>query len=167
MNITQAWLGEFDHEIAQTRRILERVPDGNMDWRPHAKSMTLGRLAMHVAQIPMWTEPTFNQTELDLMPAPDAPAGKWSPENREELLATFEKGANTARNALENAAEASLPELWTLKWGDQNIFTLPRVAVYRSFVMNHLIHHRAQLSVYLRLLDIPVPGLYGPSADEQ
>jgi uncharacterized damage-inducible protein DinB len=162
MNYIEALLGEFDQEMAATRRMLERVPDGKSDWKPHEKSMTLGRLANHVAEIPDWVAVTLRQDSLDL---PET----YQPEilaSRAEILAAFDKHVAEARQALQAADPASLDQTWTLLFGGKLVFSAPRHAVLRGMIMNHLIHHRAQLGVYLRLNDIPVPGLYGPSADE-
>jgi uncharacterized damage-inducible protein DinB len=159
-------LPEFDHEMANTRKTLERVPDNKFAWKPHEKSMTLGQLSTHLSNIPSWTKNTFEADELDL-----APEGQPAPRLEEakstaELLETFDQHVVTGRAALESAADERWLGKWSLRMGDKTIFTLPRTAVMRGFVMNHMIHHRAQLGVYLRLLDVPVPSIYGPSADE-
>jgi len=159
----KALLPEFDQEMANTRKMLERVPDEHLAFKPHEKSYSLLELAAHVANIPMWTGVTLTTTELDL----DQPWDRREPTNRKEVLADFDTQAVDARSALERTTAGDMAVDWTLKSGEQVWFTMPRGAVYRSFVMSHLIHHRAQLSVYLRLLDVPVPGMYGPSADEQ
>jgi len=166
MPINQMMLPEFDHEMANTRKTLERVPDDKFDWKPHEKSMTLGGLATHLSNIPSWTRNTFEADELDL-----APQGQEAPrleqaKSTAELLETFDKNVALARTALEGARDEQFFANWSLLHGGKTIFTLPRAAVMRGFVMNHLIHHRAQLGVYLRLLDVPVPSIYGPSADE-
>lgn len=157
-----ALLPEFDQEMASTRKVLERVPDDQLDFKPHEKSYSLLELASHVSNLPMWTGTTLTTTELDL----DQPWERELPTSREELLAEFDANAADAREVLAAARAQDLQVEWTLKSGDQVWFTEPRAAVFRSFVMSHLIHHRAQLTVYLRLLDVPVPGMYGPSADE-
>ena len=166
MPISQMMLPEFDHEMANTRKTLERVPDDKFDWKPHQKSMTLGGLATHLSNIPSWTKNTFEANELDL-----APAGQEAPRLEQakstmEVLAAFDKNVAAARAALASATDDKWMDNWSLLMGGKTIFTLPRAGVMRGFVMNHLIHHRAQLGVYLRLLDIPVPSIYGPSADE-
>lgn len=159
----QALLPEFDHEIAATRRLLERVPDEKLDWRPHARSWTLGELATHVANLPAWGEFTLTTQGLDLAETP--PRG---PElDRKGILALLDESSGSARKAIEEASAEEMGDDWTLRRGDDVIFTLPRAVVYRTTVMNHLIHHRGQLSVYLRMLDVPIPGLYGPSADDK
>jgi uncharacterized damage-inducible protein DinB len=163
MPLSQALLPEFDHEMATTRRVLERVPEGKSDWKPHDKSMTLGQLATHVATIPHWGESICGQDSFDVTSAPPTPEVK----SRQQLLAVFDQAAAAARKAISGASDEQLMKPWSLKAGDQTIFSMPRIAVLRSFIMNHGIHHRGQLSVYLRLNDVPVPSIYGPSADEQ
>lgn len=165
MAITDALLPEFDHEMGVTRRVLERVPDADFAWRPHDKSMTLGRLATHVASIPHWTDlitgsPEFNMTGDPESTAPEIPAG------RHGLLELFDRHVADARARLAGLSDAELKTLWTFKKAGQTMFSMPRIAALRSFVMNHSIHHRGQLSVYLRLRNVPVPAIYGPSADE-
>lgn len=162
MNFTEMFLAEFDQEMAATRRTLERVPDGKPDWKPHDKSMTLSRLANHVAEIPGWVAVTLQQESLDL---PET----YQPQilaSREEIVAAFDKNVAEARQAIQAADPAGLDRTWTLLFGGKPVLSMPRHAVLRGMVMNHLIHHRAQLGVYLRLNDIPVPAIYGPSADE-
>jgi len=166
MTIGQSMLPEFDQEMQNTRKTLESVPDDKWGWKPHEKSGTVGWLTGHVATLPGWLTMTIQTTELDYAPV-DGP--QYQPpkiENRKDALAEFDKGVAEARTALGNVSDADLMQGWTLLAGGQKIFTMPRVACIRSFVMNHMIHHRAQLGVYYRLLDIAVPGLYGPSADE-
>jgi uncharacterized damage-inducible protein DinB len=163
MSISQSLLPEFDQEMAGTRRVLERVPADKFSWGPHEKSMNFGRLAVHLAELPSWTTMTLNTSELDFAATPYAPT---QVEKTEDLLNIFDKSTSEARAALAAAGDEEFFKNWTLRNGDQTLFTLPKIAVLRSFVMNHIIHHRAQLTVYLRLNDIPVPGLYGPSADE-
>lgn len=156
-------LPEFDQEMANTRKALERIPVDRLDFKPHEKSYSLLELASHISNLPTWTGMTLSTTELDL----DQPFERTPPTNKAEILEEFEATSTEARQALEGASAEDLGVAWTLRSGDEVWFTMPRAAVYRSFVMNHLIHHRAQLGVYLRLLDVPVPGMYGPSADEQ
>ena len=166
MPISQTILPEFEHEMANTRKTLERVPDDKFAWKPHEKSSSLGGLATHLANIPSWTKNTFDADELNLAPAGAEPYRLEEAKSTAELLAAFDKNVASARAALESATDENWQGKWSLLMGDKTIFTLPRVAVMRGFVMNHLIHHRAQLGVYLRLLDVPVPSIYGPSADE-
>ena len=162
MGIAESLLPEFDHEMTVTRKLLERVPEDKLDWQPHQKSMTLGRLAQHVATIPLWGSVTLNQSELDL-------GGNQQPEvmrKREQMLATFDQHVANTRAALVGRGDGEMMAPWTLKRDGHTIFSMPKVAVWRSFVMSHLIHHRAQLGVYLRMHDVPLPSMYGPSADE-
>ena len=166
MMISQSLLPEFDIEMANARKTLERVPEGKPDFRPHPKSMTLARLAGHVAEIPMWAVMTLGQTELDLNPLGAPPSKAFEMTSRAEALARFDEQLKAARAALAAVTDEAMMQTWTLKSGGQTILAMPRVAVMRSFVMNHLIHHRAQLGVYLRMNDVPVPSIYGPSADE-
>lgn len=156
-------LAELAQESATTRRMLERVPAAHIHWQPHAKSMTLGRLATHVADLPSWMTMTLKTTRLDLAET------EWKPmvfNTSEELLAHFEEVLAEATTALQDATDEDLFVPWTMRQGEQVFFTMPRIQVIRSMVLNHIVHHRGQLSVYLRLLDVPVPGSYGPSADE-
>jgi uncharacterized damage-inducible protein DinB len=161
--IVDALIPEFDHEMATTRKVLERVPEEKFDWKPHAKSMSLGDLATHVANIVWWGEVTLTQPDYNL----EGQARRPTAAGRADLLSTFDKNIAATRAALSARSDAELMAPWSLKHGKQTFFTMPKAAVWRSFVMNHLVHHRAQLSVYLRMHDVPVPAMYGPSADEQ
>ena len=161
-NISQALLPEFDHEMGNTRKSLERVPDDKLSFKPHQKSMSLGGLATHLSTINHWTEAIIGVDTFDVSTAPPNPELK----SRAEMLAAFDKNAATARKLIGESTDAHLLKPWTFKSGNHTIFTLPRAAVLRSFILNHTIHHRAQLGVYLRLNDIAVPSIYGPSADE-
>jgi len=167
MKISETLLPEFDQEMANTRKVLERVPDGKDDWKPHAKSMTFGALKAHIANMPDWAGLTMQSDSFDYAPpgAPPYETPKFG--SSKELLAAFDKSVAEARAALVAADDSKMLGPWTLMAGGKSLMTMPRVAVIRSFVMNHTIHHRAQLGVYLRLNDIPVPGMYGPTADEQ
>ncbi len=166
MALSEALLPEFDHEMANTRKTLERVPDDKFAWKPHEKSGTMGWLAGHLANIPSWANFTINQDSLDLAPQ-GAPVQPLPPANsRKELLDTFDKNVAAARAAIAGASDPQLVKPWSLLKNGNPILTMPRIAVLRSFVMNHSIHHRAQLGVYLRLNNIPLPAIYGPSADE-
>ena len=165
MPLSEGLLPEFDHEMANTRKVLERVPEVHLTWKPHEKSMSLGDLATHVASIPGWTTMTLNEEFLD-MAAPGAPGVPPPAASRVALLALFDKGVSEARTALAGAGDACLLGQWSLRKGAQTVFTMPRLAVLRSFILNHGIHHRGQLEVYLRLKDVPLPAIYGPSADE-
>jgi uncharacterized damage-inducible protein DinB len=162
MSLSESLLPEFDLEAANTRRTLERVPDDKLGWRPHPKSGTLGWLAGHVGNLPSWAAIAIGQDVLEL----DPDYKQEAPASRQEILAAFDKNVAAARAAIAGASDEKLLSNWTLRVAGRDAFTMPKVAVLRSFVMNHLIHHRAQLTVYLRLLDVPVPALYGPSADE-
>lgn len=166
MAITDALLPEYDHELATTRRLLERVPDADLSWKPHPKSFSLGELAAHVANIPFWGLTTAQTTELDLASLGDEARIKPAASTA-AMLARFDTVVADARAAISGCGDSEMMSPWTLKNNGQEIFTLPKIAALRSFVMNHLIHHRGQLSVYLRLRDVPLPPIYGPSADEQ
>ena len=166
MPISQTILPEFDHEMANTRKTLERVPDEKFSWKPHEKSMSLGGLATHLSNIPSWTANTFDVDELDIAPVGGPPFRLEEAKSTADLLAAFDKNVASARAALETASDENWKGKWSLLNGGKPIFTLPRTAVMRGFIMSHSIHHRAQLGVYLRLLDVPVPSIYGPSADE-
>jgi len=162
MSISQSLLPEFDQEMASTRKLLECVPDGKFDYQPHPKSMTLGRLASHVAELPGWGTTTLDTELLEMGPdfKPHIAA------TRAELLETFDKGAREARARIAAASDEDWMKMWTFKYAGKTVMSMPRVAVMRGVVMNHLIHHRAQLGVFLRLNDVAIPGMYGPSADE-
>jgi len=166
MGMNQALLGEFDHEMANTRKTLERVPEDKFGWKPHEKSMSLSRLASHLAEIPGWTVNTIDSESLDLAPPGAPPYQPTTPGSRKEILDLFDKNVAAARAALGRAGDDHLMKPWSLLKAGQTIFTMPRVAIFRGFIMSHTIHHRAQLGVYLRLNNIPVPAIYGPSADE-
>lgn len=165
MSIAKSIVPELDHEMANTRKILDRVPEGRYDWKPHAKSMTLGRLASHLAELPGWGTYTMQVTELDIAPPGETRTGA-NLASKAEIMALFDKNLAEARQAIAAGADADFMVPWTLKKAGNSIFTLPRIAVLRSMVLNHNVHHRAQLGVYLRLLDVPVPSIYGPTADE-
>ncbi len=166
MGLSDSLLPEFDHEMANTRKTLERVPDGKLDWKPHEKSTAMGGLATHLSNLPTWVIYTINQESLDLAPE-GVPLPPMEPaKSRSELLEVFDSNVAKARAAIAAVSDEELFKGWTLLHGGRQLLTLPKVAVLRSFVMNHNIHHRAQLGVYLRLNDIPVPSIYGPSADE-
>jgi uncharacterized damage-inducible protein DinB len=162
MPFVDALLPEFDHEMTITRKMLERVPDDRFGWKPHAKSYAAGQLAQHLASIPWWGKMTLREDGIDLAEfPPPAPLPAIA-----DVLALFDTNMSSARTALVGKSDAELKAQWSLKREGHVIFTMPKHAVWRSFVISHTIHHRAQLGVYLRLLDIPVPSTYGPSADE-
>lgn len=169
MKLSEMLLSEFDHEMSNTHKTLERVPEEKLDFRPHPKSWDMAHLAMHIANLPVWAVSTIEQESLDLAPADpaQAPPRLPAPQSRQEILDHFARTRAAARAAIASASNEVLLTPWTLLHAEKEVFTLPRIAVLRGFVMNHLIHHRAQLTVYLRLCDIPVPALYGPSADEE
>lgn len=162
MTISELLRQEFSDEGAATRRMLERVPEASFSWKPHAKSMTLGRLASHVADLP--SRCVSIVTADSFVRNPGTPP--FQAASQADLLAHFDEAAAAAKAALSGLREDQLSALWTLKFGEQTMVTLPRALALRRIFFNHLIHHRGQLSVYLRLLDVPVPGMYGPSADD-
>ncbi len=165
------WIGalkqEFETEMASTRACLERVPDEALDFQPHPKSMTLRKLANHVVELATWVDGTLGADELDMDP-PDGPKSEPSNEgSRQALLDAFDRNVASAKASLATVTEAQLDSPWTLKNAGHVLFTMPKGAVLRTWVLNHLIHHRAQLGVYLRLKDVALPQVYGPTADEQ
>ena len=159
----QGMINELTHEAAQTRKMLERVPFDKLDYKPHEKSMSLGRLAAHIAEMPSWIPMTFEHDQLDFANWNYKP---FKPETREDLLRFFDENVQAALKTLEEEDGQRMLQPWTMRRGEQIFFTMPKIAVARSFAMNHLVHHRGQLSVYLRLNDVAIPGMYGPSADE-
>jgi uncharacterized damage-inducible protein DinB len=166
MALKEALLPEFDHEMATTRRLLERVPEADFAWKPHDKSMSLGQLAGHIANLPFWCSATLQHPVLDLDQFGEDTRPR-QPQSRDALLKEFDAKVKAARALLVERSDPELLTPWTLKKGGHEIFTMPRISAIRSFVMNHLIHHRGQLSVYLRLKNVPIPPIYGPTADEQ
>ncbi len=162
MALKDTLLTEFDHEMGTTRRLLERIPDEKFEWKPHEKSMSLGGLATHLSNLPNWGTTILNDASYDLAAGPPNPSHALS---RSDILAQFDAATARTRAALDKT-DAELGSQWKLKRGDQELFSLPRSAAFRTFVLYHLVHHRGQLSVYLRLNDIPVPAVYGPTADE-
>lgn len=166
MTIKDALLPEFDQEMANTRKTLERVPEDKFAWKPHPKSFSMIALATHIATMTGWAADTITKDSFDISP-PGAPPYKEEPAaSRKQLLEKFDKCAASARAAIAGASDEVFLKPWSLLAAGKTLFTMPRIACIRSFVMNHVIHHRAQLGVYLRLNDIPVPAIYGPSADE-
>jgi uncharacterized damage-inducible protein DinB len=167
MAIVESILPEFDHETATTRALLERVPEERAGWKPHVKSMSLGQLAMHIANLPQWATITLERTEFDTNP-PDGPrVAAPAFESTRALLQFYDANVSASRALLAHTTDAQFMVQWTLKTGGRSLFSMPRIAVFRSFILNHAVHHRGQLSVYLRLLDVPVPSIYGPTADTQ
>jgi uncharacterized damage-inducible protein DinB len=162
MSLVDALLPEFDHEMTTTRKLLERVPEDQLDWRPHDRSMSLGGLVTHLANLATWGLIALDRSELDVGGA--APLTPIT--SRRQLLETFDRNAAATRGVLCAKSDAELMVPWALKRDGKTMFSMPKASVWRSFVLNHLIHHRGQLSVYLRLRDVPLPSIYGPSADE-
>jgi len=166
MTYAETNLPEFDHEMANTRKVLERIPDDKLEWQPHPKSHTIGWNANHVADIPNWLVMVLTEPSLDIAPV----GGERYPfpklTSRHEILELFDRNVAAARKAITAVKDEDMGSPWTLSQGGQKFFTMPRAEVVRGMVLNHLMHHRAHLIVYLRLNDIPVPGMYGPSGDE-
>ena len=165
MSIVQTLQPEFDHEMANTRRLLEVVPAADAAWKPHPKSSSLGDLAAHIATLPRWARLVLEQPELDLGSPANASIAKVPFTTVPELLEQFDRHVREARAALAPVTDAAMGVTWTLKNRGTTIFSMPRAAVVRGFILSHMIHHRGQLSVYLRLRDVPLPSLYGPTAD--
>jgi uncharacterized damage-inducible protein DinB len=163
MNFMDAFRGEFSHEAASTRKMLERAPMDKGEWRPHAKSMTMRQLVSHIVEIPHWAQPTLQSPEMNFDMANYKPALYSS---TAELLAAFDTAVKDTVRLLGEASEKSLGETWRLKIDGKVVFEMPRAAVLRTMILNHMIHHRGQMSVFLRLNDVPVPQVYGPTADE-
>jgi uncharacterized damage-inducible protein DinB len=161
MSIAEKLLPEFDQEMATTRRLLERVPSDKGQWKPHPKSFSLGHLSQLVSTMPGWLTRMIRDPEIDLGKGPG-----YSDESTEALLEKFDKHVREARDAISTAKDSTFDEPWSLKMNGQVLFTQPRGEAVRSTI-NHLIHHRGQLTVYLRLVDVPIPSIYGPTADEK
>ncbi len=161
MSAIAAYLKEFDNEAATTRRVLERVPADKLAWKPHPKSMSLGELALHVAASPAVIAGWCTQDETTFKGDPTP-----SPASTDEILAAHDRGVTTVKESLTQVGDEGLKAMWSAKAGGATLMTMPKTALVRAIVLNHWIHHRGQLSVYLRLLDVPVPSIYGPSADE-
>lgn len=166
MAINAALLLEFDQESATTRKVLERIPDDKLAWKPHERSMAFGQLGTHVGTLYDWMIKTLKQDSFDVAPVNGAPYRMPDFSSTAAILERFDALAKEARAALAEASDEQLLQPWSLLQGGQTFFTMPRIAVVRSFVFNHMVHHRGQLSVYLRLNEVPVPSIYGPSADE-
>ncbi len=163
MPLNESFINELNFEKLSTRKILERVPMDKADWKPHEKSMPLGRLASHVAEIPDWITHTLTKDELNFN------TGEWEPvvfKTSKEMLDYFDKNVELALKALSETSDEKMHTNWALKMDGNVLFEMPKIQVLRTWAFNHLVHHRAQLSVYLRLNNISVPGVYGPSADE-
>ncbi|MDQ6786020.1 MAG: DinB family protein [Acidobacteriota bacterium] len=163
MSISDAFIGELEQESAATRKCLERIPENSFDWKPHDKSFPMLRLATHIAEMVGWIKDTVEKPEMDFAIADYKP---FVPNTTSELVEFFDKNLSEATDALKNTSDEAMMQNWKLRNGEQIYLDMPRAQVLRSMVFNHIINHRGQLSVYLRLNDIPVPALYGPSADE-
>jgi uncharacterized damage-inducible protein DinB len=166
MTLIDLFRREYSREVEVTRGVLERVPDERFDWKPHTKSFSLGQLAQHVATLPQWAS-MLGQDSLDIQPVGQPPLRQTPCLNRSELLALLEGNAAKGRAFLESANDAELDRPWTLLAAGHTVFTMTKAEVFQLSVMNHLAHHRGQLCTYLRLNDVAVPAVYGPSADEQ
>lgn len=164
MPLIDSLLPEFDREMGLTRKALERVPDGKFDWKPHPTSVTLGRLAEHLTEMPLWATTTMTLSELEA--STQRPPEYQPPSTRAAVIAQFDTQYRSARQHLVNKTDAEFAAPWTLKNGGKEVFTAPKAMVMRNFVLNHMIHHRGQLMVYFRMLGVPVPSIYGPSGDE-
>jgi uncharacterized damage-inducible protein DinB len=166
MSYAETLLPEFDQEMANTRKVLERIPDDKLDWQPHPKSHTIGWNANHVADLPLWLTTVLTTPSLDVAPVGGQPYTSPKLSSRQEIVDLFDRNVAAARKAITEVKDADVGSPWTLAQAGNPIFTMPRAVVIRSMVLNHLIHHRSHLLVYLRLNDIPIPGMYGPSGDE-
>jgi uncharacterized damage-inducible protein DinB len=164
MAVKDSFIGELKHESSLTKRMLEKVPLEKKDWKPHEKSMTLGRLATHVAEIPHWISRVVTLDEFDFLVQGFS---SHTAASQEELMTIFNEKLNKAIADLQSMDDETFNKIWTVRRGDQIMFNTPKKIAIRGWAFNHMIHHRGQLSVYLRLLDVPVPGMYGPSADEK
>jgi uncharacterized damage-inducible protein DinB len=164
MSIIDAFIAEWQQESAGTRKVLERVPEADFDWRPHPKSFSMGLLASHVADIPTYVNAVLDADEFRIEPGGYQP---FVAKKNSELVEHFDRSLAAAISAMKAVPDEKMMANWRFLVGDHVAFDMPRIAVFRSMILNHLVHHRAQLTVYLRLRDIAVPGLYGPSADEQ
>jgi uncharacterized damage-inducible protein DinB len=167
MTLAQTILPQFDHEMALTRKVLERIPENNLGWAPHPKSFTMIALAAHLAFIPTMGLRAITTESYDIAPVGGEPRRPPVLNSRPEVLAAFDENVTTLRAALAGVSDESMLEPWSLLAGGKPRFTMPRVGVIRGIVLSHMIHHRGQLTVYLRLCDVPIPSIYGPSADEQ
>lgn len=165
MPLADLLLPEFDQEMATTRKFLTSVPDDLLAWKPHEKSWTMAQLGTHLSNIPSWVGATMKQDQLDINPPGQPPYREPQKNSRQEMLDAFDKNVAEGRGAIASADDAALQGPWSLLSGGKTLMTMPRFAVLRSFIMNHTIHHRAHLGVYLRLCDVPVPQAYGPTAD--
>jgi uncharacterized damage-inducible protein DinB len=163
MALKDALLPEFDHEMGTTRRLLERVPDADLTWKPHEKSFSLGHLAAHLANLLTWVDIACDNAIFDVLTLDNRSRDA---ESSADILRTFDANVRRARARIAEQTDSSLLSPWTMTQGQHEMFTMPKAAVLRTFVMNHMIHHRGQLTVYLRLRNVPLPSIYGPTADE-
>ncbi len=166
MKLSDLLIPEFDQEMITARKTLERIPEDKLSWKPHEKSMPLDRLAGHIAELAGWAVPTIEQDSLDFRPPGQPPFQPTFATSQKQVLGIFDKNREASRRSIAGASDEHLMKTWTLLSGGTTILSMPRFAVLRTFCINHIIHHRAQLGVYLRLNNIPVPSVYGPSADE-
>jgi uncharacterized damage-inducible protein DinB len=166
MKISEAMLPEFDQEMATTRRLLERIPEDNLGWKPHEKSMAMNRLAGHLAEMPGYAIFTMQQDSLDVRPEGGRVFEPLVATSRAQVLEAFDKNVAAGRAAIAGGSDEAMAQPWSLLAGGHTVFQMPRAAVLRTMVINHIVHHRGQMSVYLRLNNVPVPSIYGPSADE-
>ena len=167
MRISDTMLPEVEHEMAQTRKTLARVPDDKFNYKPHEKSMSMGALALHIAMMAGWGADTLTSNNFDVAPVDGPPHQMPEAKTTAAVLALFDDGVAKLKQALSTTENEAMMQPWSLLQGGKAIFTMPRAAVMRGMIFNHMVHHRGQLSVYLRMNDVPVPALYGPSADEQ
>ena len=165
MSLKEAILAEFDAEVAVTRKVFDRLPDQAFGWKPHERSMSLGALATHLAQIPHWGTTILQRDGYD-MPAVARVPGAYSKASRAEVIEMFDGHASEVRRTLLGMTDAELYAPWSLTSGGSVVMSLPKIAALRRFLLNHLVHHRGQLTVYLRMHNVPLPPLYGPTADE-
>lgn len=165
--MSELLLPEFDAEIASTRRVLKVVPEEKFDWRPHAKSFTMQALAGHVAELPSWTSDVLRRERFDVDGTNPPENTNFKPASTQQMLERFEQWAARARADLAAATDDAMQQEWVMTWGGYEIIRLPRYQAIRKWSLNHMVHHRAQLGVYLRLNDVKLPGVYGPSADDQ
>ncbi len=165
MSFADTLLPEFDQEMKTTRALLERVPLDRADWKPHPRSTALGALASHLATLAGFGVMISNKTEVNVAPAGAPPRTPAVYKNTQELLDAFDANVTASREAIRQLPESDLTTMWTLRAGERVVFSLPRAVVFRTMLMNHTVHHRGQLSVYLRLNDVPLPSIYGPTAD--
>ena len=167
MSISDSILPEFEHEMAGTRKVLERLTDDKLDWRVHEKSNTVGWVANHLAEIPGWVEGTLTADTWDIKPADGEPYASPKLATVAEIVALFDENVAAAKQRFAATPDEEYAKSWSLLSAGETLITMPKLGVIRTWVLNHTIHHRGHLCVYLRLNDIPVPSLYGPSADEE